>query len=245
MMEQVIVQASRISDVVMTSISDLASSAASQAGFAAAASVPAGDAAYLSGPAVEPTPSDEVFVTAARFESQISVPFDVGITVAANLMVSAAASAVYEASTEMGADAAQHYADLQVQTENPLYGVPGSLAALWTPDTAQETILVLGAASGLGRWSDRPFWQYFPSENPAYRSTWLTRGPGWEPPYATGPDAAANLSLPAYNPGTAVRAVQPPWYQFVRGPRVVEPQPSFGRGAVGGGREYRVIPFEN
>jgi len=38
--------------------------------------------------------------------------------------------------------------------------------------------------------------------------------------------------------------VYPNWYEYIRGPRVVAPQPSFGPHAVGGGLEYRVLPFE-
>jgi hypothetical protein len=30
----------------------------------------------------------------------------------------------------------------------------------------------------------------------------------------------------------------------IRGPRVVDPQPTFGEHAVGGGLEYRVLPFD-
>ena len=59
-----------------------------------------------------------------------------------------------------------------------------------------------------------------PKAMPVTGSTWLTRGPGWEPPYETGLDAASNLALPSYNPGSAVRAVRPPWHKYVRGPRV-------------------------
>ena len=55
----------------------------------------------------------------------------------------------YLPGTEAGANAAQYWADLHVKTGNPLYGVPGALASLWTPDTAVDTTLTLGSA-GLG-----------------------------------------------------------------------------------------------
>jgi hypothetical protein len=148
------------------------------------------------------------------------------------------------ASAQVGDAAAQFYADKESETGNPLYSVPGSLAALWTPSTYQQTSLLLGVSSGLGRWSARPFWQYYPADSRGYRSTWLTRGAGWSPPYRPGNDAASNLSLPAYNPGNAVRPVYPHWYEYIRGPRVVGPQPSFGSHAVGGGLEYRILPFD-
>jgi RHS repeat-associated protein len=45
-----------------------------------------------------------------------------------------------------GARAAQYWADLHVQTGNPMYAVPGVFASLWTPDTALETAITLGTA---------------------------------------------------------------------------------------------------
>lgn len=52
----------------------------------------------------------------------------------------------YVPGTEAGENAAQYWADLQVQTGNPLYAFPGSLASMWTPDTAVATGLTLGSA---------------------------------------------------------------------------------------------------
>ncbi|NJD33106.1 MAG: hypothetical protein FIB04_14605 [Gammaproteobacteria bacterium] len=242
--EQVYVYMSRLYDRINASVPDFVGAAALQSNVAAAGSVGAGDAAYASGLASATAPLEEVVVNGSRIESPIPLPVDIGYVVGVNVAVYEAASAAFDASTQAGADAAQYYADRETESGNPLYAVPGSLAALWTPDTAMETVVVLGAASGIGQWSSRPFWQYYPAENPAYRSTWLTRGAGWEPPYATGSEAAANLSLPPYNPGTAVRSVRPPWYQYVRGPRISDPQPAMGPWATGGGTEYRVVPFE-
>ncbi len=51
-----------------------------------------------------------------------------------------------------GDSAAQHWADKQVQTGNPLYMVPGLLASLWTPSTSDTTAmtLALGGMAGSG-----------------------------------------------------------------------------------------------
>ncbi len=139
-----------------------------------------------------------------------------------------------DAGESYGESAAQYWADRAVQTGNPLYHVAGALAALWTPDTSDATTATLVCGAGAGRYFARPFWQYYPAENAAYTSGWLTRGWGWKPRYTSGPDAARNLSLPPWNPGTGVRPVNPPWWQPVRGSRPVEP--AFGQ--PGGGAEY-------
>jgi len=195
-----------------------------------------------------PVPVDEsgvptLVVTASRLPSGFQLPADFQMAFLYNFMLSDAIDRMYAASTRLGEAAVEHYVSQENATGNPLYRIPGAAAALWTPSTAPLTSMLLGVGSGLGRWSARPFWQYYPAGTRGYRSTWLTRGTGWSPPYQTGSEAASMLSLPAYNPGTAVRAVQPNWYDFIRGPRVSEPQPTFGPHAVGGGTEYRVIPF--
>ena len=53
---------------------------------------------------------------------------------------------------------------------------------------------------------------------------------------AGGPDAASNRSLPEYNPGDAVRPVNPPWWKFVGGPNKVPPH----YGPPGGGTQYKM-----
>jgi hypothetical protein len=55
----------------------------------------------------------------------------------------------YLPGTEAGDRAAQYWADMQVRTGNPLYAVPGTLASLWTPDTATTTALTLGSAGAV------------------------------------------------------------------------------------------------
>ena len=186
---------------------------------------------------------EEIVVSAPRSSAGFFVPADVSIFAAYNLAQSWMMAQLVRISAEYGENAVNYYIDLEAATGNELYRIPGLLAALWTPETAPFTSLVLGVSSGVGVWSRRPFWQYFPEGSSTYRSTWLTRGTGWSPPYEAGGEAAASLALPSYNPGSAVRAVYPHWYQFVRGPRTVAPQPTFGTHASGGGVEYRIVPF--
>ena len=56
----------------------------------------------------------------------------------------------YLPGTEAGENAAQYWADMQVQTGNPLYAVPGVFASLWTSDTAANTAFTLATAGGGG-----------------------------------------------------------------------------------------------
>ncbi len=53
-----------------------------------------------------------------------------------------------DAGEEFGEYAAQYWADLAVQTDNPLYSVPGALASLWTRKTSDETLTALAAGYG-------------------------------------------------------------------------------------------------
>jgi len=191
-----------------------------------------------------PPGMENVDVLGQRIHGTSTLPADIALFAAYTFQQSQLIDRMMQASADLGDHATEHYASRELETGNPLYRIPGAFAALWTPDTYQQTSLVLGIGSGLGRWSARPFWQYFPAEARGYRSTWLTRGPGWSPPYRPGNNSASMLSLPAYNPGTAVRPVYPHWYEYIRGPRVVAPQPSFGPHAVGGGLEYRILPFD-
>ncbi|MFO1418836.1 MAG: PKD domain-containing protein [Methylotetracoccus sp.] len=139
-----------------------------------------------------------------------------------------------DAGESYGDSAAQYWAILAARTGHRVYDVAGVLAALWTPCTSDATAATLSIATGLGRYFGRPFWQYYPVETPSYVSQWMTRGWGWKPPYSLGEEAVRNLSLPAWNPATAVRPINPPWWQFVRGPRPVKS----GNGHPGGGLEY-------
>ena len=59
------------------------------------------------------------------------------------------------------ANAAQYWANQQVQTGNPLYAVPGALATLADPCSANTTASVLGAGTMAGAYLGRPFWQYW------------------------------------------------------------------------------------
>ena len=140
------------------------------------------------------------------------------------------------------ADAAQYWANQQVQTGNPLYAVPGALATLADPCNASTTATVLGVGSMAGGYFGRPFWQYYPAGNPGYSSPWMTRGWGWKPPYLPGKQAAQQLALPPYNPATAVRPVSPSPFRYIGGPRTVQPRPQWGQ--PGGGVEYRTGGFQ-
>lgn len=57
---------------------------------------------------------------------------------------------IINAGEEFGEYAAQYWADMAVQTENPLYSVPGALASLWTRKTSDETLTVLAAGYSAG-----------------------------------------------------------------------------------------------
>ena len=140
-----------------------------------------------------------------------------------------------------GNSAAEAWATASLNPANAWYqtvvdDLMGGLASLWTPCTSDETAATLAAGEGVARYLGRAFWQYFPADNPGYESSWLTRGWGPEPPYAPGSEAASNLSLPEYNPGDAVRPVNPPWWKFVGGPNKVPPD----YGQPGGGTQYKM-----
>jgi len=147
-----------------------------------------------------------------------------------------------------GAEALSFYADF-INTESyPLWAraaayVPAFFAALWTPcesrfgvRTSNLTSLTLATGYAAGRYLGRPYWQYYPEGNPGYPSSWLTRGWGGKPPFNVGSEAGSRLSLPPYNPGTAVRPVAPSPWKFVGGPTRVPPQ----YGHPGGGWQYRI-----
>jgi len=148
-----------------------------------------------------------------------------------------------DSSLDAGEFAAQYWADRAASEDSSFYGFLGGVATLWTRDTAARTSLTLiPLGGGAGAHAARPFWQYT-SGTAEYTSTWLARGFGWRAPYPTGSVAASKLALPPYNSAAAVTAVRVPWYRFVWGPRIVAPQPGFGAHAVGGGLEYRLVPF--
>jgi RHS repeat-associated protein len=141
-----------------------------------------------------------------------------------------------------GSAALEHWAD---KITNPsttgidLIGsyVGGLFAALWTPCTSDATFTTLSAAYGANAHAGRSFYQYYPANNAAYRSPYLTRGPGWRAPHRLGPEAAEKLALPPWNAGTAVRKVPNSWDYYVSGPGRVERK--FGHS--GGGTEYEIL----
>jgi hypothetical protein len=135
------------------------------------------------------------------------------------------------------ANAAQYWADLAEQTGDPLYNIPGALAALIDPCHAGKTTAVLGIGAGVGSYLGRPFWQY--SSGPGYNSQWLTRGWGWSAPYQPGTQAVGALALPPWNSALEVAEVNPSMFKYVAGPRLASPK--FGQ--IGGGVEYRIGGF--
>ncbi len=139
-----------------------------------------------------------------------------------------------------GQSALDYWANQAAQTDNPFlggfYNLMGGFAALWTPCTSDKTATTLATGAGIGSYLGRPFYQYYPAGNPGYASNYLTRGWGWGAPYRTGSEAANKLSLPSYNPGTAVRQVKVNPFRYLKGPQRVAPD----NGWEGGGIQYKI-----
>ena len=123
----------------------------------------------------------------------------------------------YYYGTGIGQEAVEWYAQRYVETGNRLWAIPGSVAALWTPETYQAVGWTLVGALSAAQSFGAPYRQYYPSGNPQYQSPWLTRGR-----YEPGPEAQRALQLPKYNPGTAVREVRPNPFEPIAGPQHVE-----------------------
>lgn len=135
-----------------------------------------------------------------------------------------------------GQKSAEWYADHFNQSNwlgmKPIYWAGGVLSTMWTPSMSNWTS---AAFMGTGAWVSRAYWQYIPAGAEAtYCSAYLTRGLGWGPPHKTGKEAVQKLSLPWYNPGTAVRKVYPKFWSWVKGPQKVVPD----NGQPGGGTQY-------
>ena len=140
----------------------------------------------------------------------------------------------YYFGTYIGLDSTSYYAELEVATGNRLWGIPGTFAGLWTPETWMTTAQVLLFAYNINLYINRPYFQYYPKGSEAYRSPYLTRGRGWRAPYKVGEEAAEKLSLPPHNPGTAVRQIKPNPFRYIEGPKRIPG--NFGRS--GGGTQY-------
>jgi hypothetical protein len=128
-----------------------------------------------------------------------------------------------DAGESFGQQSAEYYAQVFTDPNASIltkFGafVGGSLASLWTRCTSDTTFGVLSTAWGVGKWVNRPFWQYYPAGDGTYASNWYTRGLGWNQPFALGSEASEALNLPVYNPATAVRTYVPPWWQPMVGP---------------------------
>jgi len=137
-----------------------------------------------------------------------------------------------------GADAAMYWAQRSIDPNNAWYETGfaytmGLFASLWTPCTSTKTFAVLTVAYGAAKWVGRPFWQYYPGNNPAYSSPWMTRGWGWKPPFKAGKEARNALNLPPWNTATRARTISPKWYEPVVGPRTPKPQPDWGWSSKG------------
>jgi len=110
----------------------------------------------------------------------------------------------YYYGTGFGTEATERYAQLQLQTGNLLWAIPGSLASLWTPQTYQQTGWTLLAAIGYATGFEIRIGQNFriapfgnrtgnsTGELPHYHRRPLTRpaGPGegisWHRPWESG-----------------------------------------------------------
>jgi hypothetical protein len=136
--------------------------------------------------------------------------------------------------TGYGTEATKLYAQQYVKTGNRLWIVPGTISALWMPETWMTTAQVLIYGYQIGAYLGRPYYQYYPAGNERYTSPYLTRGRGFSQPFKTGTEAAEKLSLPPYNPGTAVRTIRPNPFRYIKGPQRIRPK--FGQ--PGGGTQY-------
>jgi len=126
----------------------------------------------------------------------------------------------YYYGTGFGGDAAEWYAYQQLQTDNPLWALPGSIVSLWMSETYQTTASTLLLAAQLNQIISAKYWQYYPADNPAYKTRYIARGSN--SPYQTGEKAVKALNLPQpRNPGTAVRRIDVKPWEPVRGPRPV------------------------
>ncbi len=65
----------------------------------------------------------------------------------------------YYLGTEFGEDAVDFYAEKYLETDNPLWIIPGAAAAAWTPETYLDTAWAL--ASGYGIAKSVPKWAHW------------------------------------------------------------------------------------
>jgi len=86
--------------------------------------------------------------------------------------------------------------------------------------------------------NDDTWWQYYPADNPGYKSNWVALGSDGRPPVLPGEAAQKAFNLPSWNPGTAVRQVFISPGQAIAGPRSPMPQPQWGHIEYGTEQEY-------
>jgi hypothetical protein len=141
----------------------------------------------------------------------------------------------YYYGTGFGKYALDYYTMMWSQTGDWWWVVGGGFAALWTPSTYQQTgwTLVSGVqyATQLAKTS---FWQYYPKGVNNYPSKYFTSSKTGKPPFSLGTQAQQKLSLPEYNPATAVKEIKVNPFQYIKGPGKVPP----ANGQPGGGTQY-------
>jgi hypothetical protein len=181
-----------------------------------------------------PAGMENVDVLGKRTDRAFVLPTDILVFSAYILEQSRLIDRMTQASAQLGDSAAQFYAAKEGETGNPLYQIPGAFAALWTPSTYQQTSLLLGLGSGLGRWSARPFWKYTNEGTRNFTGPWLVRGTAWAPPFGNDFSRAKDaLQIP--QAPTGVARVNVPPFEFIIGPRPVVKHPEWGSG---GGYEF-------
>jgi RHS repeat-associated protein len=97
----------------------------------------------------------------------------------------------------------------------------------------------VGVAKGVIGWARQPaYWQYYPKNNPTYKTDWLAKGTKFRPPYKVGDPARRALNMPPYNKADAVRRAKILPKESVVGPRTPKPKPEWGWNKPGTGQEY-------
>lgn len=135
--------------------------------------------------------------------------------------------------TGFGESAVEYWAQRHVDTGSWLYGIPGTFAATWTPDTYLATAGTFASGFSAARYLGRPFYRYVGPKSNA-NSPWLTRGRGWKPPYGKNMEQAKDALQMKYKPDDLIRA-RVKWNEPIVGPRRALKHPEWGQG---GGPEY-------
>ena len=142
--------------------------------------------------------------------------------------------------TGFGEEAVDYWASRYNRTHSAVDLVAGIAASRWTEDNWFGTASTLACSMPIGRMAGVPrsYWQYYPKNDPWYRTDWLAASSSANPPYALGREARRALNLPYWNDASALRQVNVRWYQIVRGPRTPKARPDLGWTSPGTGLEY-------